>query len=354
LELHDCILRLEGFETKSPKLTRYSQNIVTFQGSVPERITAMNRRVQALTALLIMLIAPLTYASADTDTAQPVQNVTLMPLEDRALPYNLAPTLGNVKTDRPKPYKDRCHTQQDLEKSDNPCEYGDLNSKTTVVLFGDSHALSWFPAIERLAIAKHWKLVSETMSSCWPADIPAWNTTTNKLMPNCSLWRTAILNDIVALKPSLIFVTGTRGFATVDKGGKLLLGTARTATWESGMIRTIEKLKKGSPEIVMISDSPISMYEVPQCLRENPTSIEKCATPYAKAVSQSWLAEEKKVAGIEKIIWVDPTPWICSTDPCSPLSGRYQIFVDRGHLTATFAWTLEKPLWGNISALIQS
>lgn len=307
-------------------------------------------RSRVAIATMMALFLPASHAIADTDTAQSVTAPALIPLEDRAIPFNLLPSLAGTKTDRPKPYKDRCHTQQDLAKSDSPCEYGDLTSKTTIVLFGDSHALSWFPAFERLAIAKKWKLVSLTMSSCWPADIPAWNSTTHELMPNCALWRADTLNDIAAMKPSMIFVTGTRGFSTVDSQNKVLAGDARTAVWEAGMIKTLNRLKRASSQVFLISDTPISNFDVPVCLAQHLKTIAACATPFAKSVSIDWLNEEKRVADIEKIMWIDPTPWICSTDPCSPLSGRYEIFVDKGHLTAQFAWTLEKPLWRAISA----
>jgi hypothetical protein len=46
------------------------------------------------------------------------------------------------------------------------CEYGDRNSGTAVVLFGDSHAEHWFPAIESIANDKHWRLLTLLKSSC--------------------------------------------------------------------------------------------------------------------------------------------------------------------------------------------
>jgi len=303
----------------------------------------------AITAGGVFYAATQSWGETDTVTVA-VEAPSLNPLVDRAVPANLLPSLAQAKLDRPKPYKDRCHTQQDLEKSSSPCEYGNLQSPTSIVLFGDSHALSWFPALERLAIKKNWKLVSLTMSSCWPSDIPAWNSTTNKLMSNCSIWRTDTLNDIVKMKPEMIFVTGTRGFTTVDKKNKVLLGDQRTKAWEDGMLRTIDKLKKASSKVVLLSDTPISSFDAPICLQESSQSIERCATPYGKSVSLIWLTEEKHVAEKEGITWVNPTPWICATEPCSPLSGRYEIFVDKGHLTASFAWTLEKPLWTLLSS----
>lgn len=304
----------------------------------------VRRRRTIASALISLLIFSSATQSTYGDDSQ------LPALVDAPIPANVTPTISGIAADRPTPYKDRCHTQQDLTKSESACVYGDRKSKTTIVLFGDSHALSWFPAIERLALAKKWKLVSLTMSSCWPADILAWNSTKNALMANCTIWRTDTVNDILAMKPKMIFVAGTRGFTTVDGDMNLILGDARTATWEAGMVRTLDDLKKASKLVVYLADTPVSAVDSPTCLRAHRNSIAACATPYAKAVSTKWLAEEQHVATTEGVMWIDPTPWICSTEPCSPLSGKYIIYVDSGHLTASFARTLEKPLWAEITS----
>ena len=67
---------------------------------------------------------------------------TLTPLVSSPLPVNLSPSLDNAKNDRPTPYKDRCHVQQNLVTTKSSCTYGNLHSSKTIVLFGDSHAMT--------------------------------------------------------------------------------------------------------------------------------------------------------------------------------------------------------------------
>jgi hypothetical protein len=150
------------------------------------------------------------YADDGSTALAPVADYQFPTIVDGPVPASLLNMLSGNATDMPKPYKDRCHVQQNLTASTSSCLYGNLLSKTTIVLFGDSHALSWFPAIEKLANAKKWRLLSLTMSSCWPASIPAWNSTTNSLMANCSIWRKGALTQIAKVKPYITFVTGTR------------------------------------------------------------------------------------------------------------------------------------------------
>jgi hypothetical protein len=285
-----------------------------------------------------------------TSTIPVLPPLILPPTVDRPVPGNLKPALKNVPKDRPTPYFDHCHTQQNLTVSTAKCIYGNLTSKTPIVLFGDSHALSWFPAVEQLAKIKKWRLYSLTMSSCWPADIPAWNATTNKLMTNCAIWRNNTLKQIVKLHPAIILVSGTRGFATIGANGAVLRGDARANAWQAGMKRTISRLKLASKHVYLLSDTPALNIDPVFCLAINRSSILECSTPVSDAVSTTWLSIEKDIAATEKIAWIDPTSWICPTDPCSPISGNTLIYVDGGHLTATFARTLEKQLVKKISA----
>ncbi len=286
-----------------------------------------------------------TISPSPTPTPTPNAMPTLAALVDRPVPSSAKPPLAFVKNDRPKPYIDRCHTQQNLTASEVSCFYGNAKSSHVIVLFGDSHALSWFPAIAVLAKAKNWGFYSLTMSSCWPADIPAWNSTKNILMTNCSIWRKNTLKQISSIHPEMTFVGGTRGFSTVDAKGNVLTGDVRTAVWEAGMTRTLKSLKASSKSVIYLGDTPSSSFDVPACLMAHKNSIASCSTPFAKAVSVSWLVEEKHVADTLGVTWVDPTPWICTTNPCSPLSGNYIIYIDGAHLAATFSATLERPLW---------
>lgn len=288
------------------------------------------------------------------DASTPVPNYQFPALIDSPVPDSLLATIESTSTDMPKPYKDRCHVQQNLIGTTASCLYGNLASKTTIVLFGDSHALSWFPAIEKLAIAKKWRLLSLTMSSCWPATIPAWNPTTQILMTNCAIWRKSALAQIAKVKPYITFVTGTRGFATIDSQGNVLQGDAKTSAWQAGMTATLTSVKKSSKNTFFISDTPVSLYTFPDCLTYSTMSVEFCSTPVSIAIDSGWLTIERDIATSVHVGWVNPTEWICNTDPCNPVSNGALIYRDGGHLTASFAVQLEKPLWAAVSGQLQN
>jgi peptidoglycan/LPS O-acetylase OafA/YrhL len=78
-------------------------------------------------------------------------------------------TLATIES-RPTPYDDGCHLN--YRESLSPlCEFGKIDSARTVVLYGDSHAVQWFPALEKLAREKGFKLVTLTKSACPSIDV---------------------------------------------------------------------------------------------------------------------------------------------------------------------------------------
>ena len=267
------------------------------------------------------------------------------------VPMNLEPRLINAKNDRPLAYKDRCHTQQNLSPSTLPCIYGDTTSSTTIALFGDSHALSWFPAMNIVAKKNGWKLLSLTMSACSPSDIPGWNPANNSVMKNCTLWRADSLKKILAVKPLIVVVAGTRGFETVDSHDKLLLGQAKVTAWRSGMQRTVDQLKLATKNIIYIGDAPQSMVDPPVCLSAHPKNALDCATPLAKAIQTDWIAQETAMTIQERISFIDPGLWICPSSPCPVVLGNLLIYMDGGHFTATFSAALASRLRKAISVI---
>ena len=57
-------------------------------------------------------------------------------------------------------------------------------------------------------------------------------------------------------------------------------------------------------------------------------------------VKRTRLTEDARVANATGAVFVDPTPWLCPTDPCPVVIGRFLVYRDRHHMTATFARAL--------------
>jgi peptidoglycan/LPS O-acetylase OafA/YrhL len=272
---------------------------------------------------------------------------------DFPVPADIDPSLATASTDRAVSYKDGCHTQMNMAPSTKPCVYGNVNGTKTIVLFGDSHALSWDPAINQVATSKGWKMLSLTMSACTPADIPAWNPSTKSVMKNCDLWREAAIATIVAAKPYIVVIAGTRGFATVDANNKVLADAARIVAFHDGLIRTIDQIKTTAKHVILMQDTPAMSVNPPVCLATHRSSTLACATPVPKAISVDWQREEQLLASQESIKIIDPSFWICPTSPCPAVIGNLIVYSDPGHLTATFSGALSREMGNAITAAIR-
>ncbi len=302
-----------------------------------------------------------TPTTTTSDTSTPTDNPTPQATAvgaraatiDFPVPRDINPSLATAKNDRALSYKDGCHTEQNFKPSTKPCLYGNLKGTKTIVLFGDSHALSWFPAVNKAAKSHGWKLLSLTMSACTPADIPAWNPTLNSVMKNCTLWRKASIAKIAAANPYVVIISGTRGFATVDAAGNLLNGAARITAYHDGMKRTIDKIKASAAHTILLQDIPVSNVDPPICLATHRSSTLACATPVEKAIQSSWQSEEQALATEESIQLIDPALWVCPTAPCPVVIGNLLVYSDPGHLTATFAAALARRMGEAITTAIR-
>jgi hypothetical protein len=65
-------------------------------------------------------------------------------------------------------------------------------------------------------------------------------------------------------------------------------------------------------------------------------------------VKPGWTAAEAAVASGAGATFIDPTPWICRTDPCPAVTGRLLVFRDQHHLTATYARALAERLYARL------
>ncbi len=66
------------------------------------------------------------------------------------VPANLTPSLEGAKSSNSPTFYDGCMDSY-LDSSVENCAFGDVGSPTSVVLFGDSHAAMWFPAVDAAA-----------------------------------------------------------------------------------------------------------------------------------------------------------------------------------------------------------
>ena len=287
-------------------------------------------------------------SSAAPGTA-PTAAASLPPPPGGPVPADLVPSLLAARDDIPVIYADGCHLSQPATEL-GECAFGDPASPTTVVLFGDSHAAQWFPALERLATDRSWRLESLTKSGCTPATIAVWNTSLKRAYTECDQWRDAVVMRVAAERPALVIVASSHPYPAAGNGGPLPADDGRTLA--AGLATTLDRLRSTAGAVALIADTPKFDFDPPECLSAHLDDTLACSRPRAEMLDADWLATERTLAAAQGATLVDPTGWACPTDPCPSVIGRFLVYRDQHHLATPYVVALRDRLAAALPAIV--
>ena len=223
---------------------------------------------------------------------------------------------------KPAVYGDDCHSNYG-ETESGECTYGDLNSETTIVLYGDSHAAQWFPTLLKLANEKGFKLVSLTKSACPSVDVPRADQGAYKNV-HCETWRDKSVKRIKQIRPAAVILSSYQYF-TPPSGY-----SDKNKWWKDGQEGLLSSLRGSSDHLIYISDTPKPLRDIPNCLASR--DVNSCNTTERTPV--------KIIRGFEII---DPTPWLC-TKLCPAIQDGYVVYRDSSHISVAAALALKPQL----------
>lgn len=316
---------------------------------------ATSERVDDVPLVLPTLPPASPGASSPTGTNAPTS--TRQPTIAASVPADLVPSLGAARADLPVVYADGCHASAASLPSiadHGTCVFGVPEAGTTVVLIGDSHAAQWFPALERLALERSWRLVSLTKSAC-PAistDTAIFNPTFKRPYPECTTWLGMTLDRIASERPDLVIISDARSTRFLIDG-EAVRSTDRDDLWGAGLDGTIVAAQRaGAAAVVVIGDTPDPAGDPPECLSAHLEDALACATPVDTAIAPRRLATERAVAAARGAAFIDPSDWLCPTDPCPAVIGRLLVYRDGHHMTTPFSRALAPYLEPALMALL--
>ena len=223
---------------------------------------------------------------------------------------------------KPAVYGDDCHSNYG-ENESGECAYGDLNSSTTIVLYGDSHAAQWFPTLLELANERNFKLISLTKSACPSVDVSRADQGAYKNI-DCETWRDKSVARIKQIRPAAVILSNFQHF-TPPRGYP-----DENKWWTDGQKRLLTSLRGSSDHLIYISDTPRPIRDIPNCLASR--DVKSCNTTERTPV--------KVIKGFETI---DPAPWLCSKY-CPAIQDGYVVYRDASHISVAAALALKPQL----------
>jgi peptidoglycan/LPS O-acetylase OafA/YrhL len=250
----------------------------------------------------------------------------------REVPSNLDPALEHAHADKARPYLDGCH-HTFTETRLHPCVYGVPRSSTSLVLFGDSHAVHWFPALDRLARTRGWRLLSLTKSTCPPIVLSLWSPVLGRPYRECDQWRAGVLRRIRAERPAVVVLGSARHYGPEYRfriGGP---------EWTAGLRAMVSRIRATGAKVGVVGPVPRPKGDVPDCLSRHLRDAVACTQPLARAVDQAGLRSERATVLAAGGIYLNVAPWICTRTTCAVILSNLLLYRDDNHLsTAYSAW----------------
>ena len=248
------------------------------------------------------------------------------------LPADLDPPLAVLDNDEPEIYKLGCH---DHEFDIPPvCEFGDLESKTSIALIGDSHAAQWFEPLRRIAEQRSWRLQTFTRSGCTMLGVE------NGGLDACRTWLKNVLAEIQNGEFSLVVISGfTNREDLVDES-------------PDGFINNITELHSAltinSQKVIYLADSPGPLLHVPICLSANIQTVQNCNFERDDAINEQTAEILKGVWSSETSRFVDLTDWFCTSQICPVVIGNMVVYRDISHISSVYALALTNVLMNQL------
>lgn len=298
--------------------------------------------IVALSNSLVSLAVPkaaaarvLTASAPGGLTASQLRADLIAGAKTRGAPSNLQPRLSSATKSLPVVVTNGCHLQHPGTMS-KPCVYGDTSSSTSVVLFGDSHAAAWFPALDQIAKAQHWRLVDLTKAGCPPAEVNI--DFSGRIYTNCTLWRRNAQSQIAAMHPALVILAWARYIEEPEARPLSGVPGGYGSTWDNGVAAIFSFLHQNADHVLFISDGPTLYQWAPDCVAGHLSDVRPCTVRVRHAIHlPSVKAQELSLAKREQISSLDPTPWFCAPTVCPVIVGNILLYRDNAHMTP--AWS---------------
>jgi hypothetical protein len=233
------------------------------------------------------------------------------------------------------------------------CAYGDTSSTTTVVLYGNSQAQMWAPALALLGVRDHFKLVPIAKPACGTFVDSSYIGPNGQVSPLCGAFVRWAVERMNALHPAVVLVASTPGSVLRPGANPHQLGangrlpstsivdpsTARTV---ADFTKLVHELRPSRARVVLLSGIPLT-YVHPQgdltptgCLLANLTNVQKCTLVEPTLSNSAWLRSFTLAAERSHVAFVNVNPLLCSRGFCPPIVADVLVKFDHLHLTGTY------------------
>lgn len=227
------------------------------------------------------------------------------------------------------------------------CNYGGENAKRTIVIVGDSHAVHWLPALERVAKSEHWRVIGLTKSGCaFTATLTRFTSGgVDRPYTECLEWGRSVEGWLLKERPDLvIFSHSPRQAVTGMRFGQSQEQIAQ------GVNAYASELERAGIKVAAIRHTPWQEEDVPVCMARPNASVDTCSSTEEKTTSNGSLSIAAN--NNHNIHLIDLHRYFCFDERCPVVIGGVLVYRDKHHLTATFARSMAPILAQEIGKVV--
>jgi peptidoglycan/LPS O-acetylase OafA/YrhL len=250
------------------------------------------------------------------------------------IPFPLETDLTELDGDHAWP---GCGAKRD-ESSDELCTLGDASSATKVVVFGDSHAHMWLPAMDQVGKRDGFAVVPVIKWGCSPTALGQLEERGGSENTGCVEFRSWALDQIRRLEPELVVVS-SRAYPP----DLLLSGRFDPDEWRQAAFEGMSDVDALGFSSVLMGDVSHLEERPTRCLAKLSSTMATCTDPVDPRViaTNRGLAAGAREAGVR---FVDVNRLACLEAQCPMVAGQISTFRDKQHLSATWVRHVADPL----------
>jgi hypothetical protein len=215
------------------------------------------------------------------------------------------------------------------------CAFGDKAATKTLLLFGDSQAAMWLPALNIAGQILHWKVVFVAKAGCGP-----WINIANEGTSACNNWVHGEIALANQLKPQVVVPEGLT-IATLSDGKY-----PTNLQFESSLQSMVTALAPSKTKVLFFQEIPqfytnLTSATPESCLTIHTSSIEKCELTIKEIKTLGTSVGIAAIASYDHLDTVPIRELFCGRVRCdlfvnSP-GKSHLVYQDWAHMNATYA-----------------
>jgi hypothetical protein len=203
------------------------------------------------------------------------------------------------------------------------CTLGNVHAKRRFVVFGDSHAAAWMPALDYFGRHHTWAITPVIHTGCTLGVATAPTSSTGNAV--CAKWWPKVIPRLKALHPSFMIVA------------QYYDPRIPTEQMYAGLHKELTAFNKVVPRVIVMEDDPRHpLIQPEQCLGQTGVTIGMCTQTYQRELNTEHQTIEHMV-GESHDRYMHTKKWFCSGGKCPPIIGHTIVYRDAEHITVTYS-----------------